>query len=182
LLPFQADKLIDACEKEVAKRQALLESAANTASVEDLLKQAAETSAEATRTVFGKSEENISPIEALKRGLKSLFSKEEEEEEGGISEEMQKFTNEVGGLLNRVTAAVTQVDQCMEQIGIASNVYTDTALQRIMEGANFELGRCCELIENYRRIEFSTGKRRSRYDYRQRRDLGKRLLSRLLPR
>lgn len=183
LLPFQADNLIEACEKEVARRQALLESAANTASVEDLLRQAAQTSAEATRTVFGKSEENNSPIETLRKSLKSLFSKEETEgEEGGISEEMQKFTNEVGSLLNCVTAAVTEVDECMEQIGTASNVHTDTALQRIMEAANFELGRCSELIENYRRIEFSTGRGRSRYDYRQRRDLGKRLLSRLLPR
>lgn len=181
LLPFQADSLIDACEQEVAKRQALLESAASTASVEDLLRQAAETSVAATKTVFGKDEDDhSSPFGALKKGLKSLFSSENEE--GEISEEMQKFRNEIGELLNRVTDSVTEVDQCMEQIGTASNVHTDTALQRITEGANFELGRCRELIENYRRIDHRTGKRRSQYDYRHSRDLGKRLLSRLIPR
>lgn len=180
LLPFQADDLINACDNEVAKRQKLLESAASTSSVEDLLRRAARTAVAANRTVFGKSEDSSSPMETLKKGLKSLFSSHNEEDE--ISEEMHKFTDQVGRLLNQVTASVTRVDQCMEQIGTASNVHTDTALQRIMEGANFELGRCRELIDNYRRIEFSTGRRRSRYDYERRRDIGKRLLSRLVPR
>ena len=185
LLPFQADGLINACEEEVSKRESLLKSAASTASVEDLLRQAAKNAIAANTTVFGKDEDSGSTLQALKRGLKSIFSPPPEStnnEDDEASEEMRKFTEEIGGLLNRVTASVTQVDTCMEQIGTASNVHTDTALQHIMEGANFELGRCRELIDNYRRIEFSTGRRKSRYDYERSRHIGKRLLSRLIPR
>ena len=129
----------------------------------------------ANTTIHGRNGDDSNPVAALKKGIKSLFSPSTEQEKE-ISEEMQRFTSEIGSLLNRVAA----LDKCMEQIGIASNVHTDTALQRIMEGANFELGRCHDLIDNYRRIEFSTGRRRSRYDYNK--DIGKRLLSRLIPR
>ena len=184
LLPFQADDLINACEEEIANREALLQSAAATASVEDLLRQAAKNALAANTTVFGKDEDSSSTLKALKRGLKSIFSsapEPAENEDDEAAQEMKRFTEEVGGLLNKVTASVTKVDACMEQIGTASNVHTDTALQRIVEGANFELGCCRELIDNYRRIEFSTGRRKSRYNYERSRHIGKRLLSRLVP-
>jgi hypothetical protein len=181
-LPFQADDFIKACEGEVAKRQTLLEAASLTASVEDLLRQAASQAVMANATVFGQSnDDGSSGLDALKKGIKYIFSSRNNEEQA-ISEEMHIFTNEVGTLLDRVTASVTEVEACMDRIGVASNVHTDTALQRIVEAANFELGRCYELIDHYRRIDFSTGRRRSRYDYVRARDLGKRLLSRLIPR
>jgi hypothetical protein len=197
LLPFKADKLVNAFDEEVSKRQSLLESAACTVSVEDLLRQAAENAVSANRTVFGSitEDDGSSKLSALKRGLKSIFSghyhqivhDNEDDDDGSDNDEeaseatmMQKFTQEIGALLHRVTASVTEVDDCLGQIGTASNIHTDMALQRIMEGANFELGRCRELIENYRRIEFSTGRRKGRYNYD--RDIGKRLLSRLFPR
>ncbi|CAB9503823.1 expressed unknown protein [Seminavis robusta] len=191
LLPFQADDFINACELEVARRQALLEEASSASSVEDLLRQAAQLAVAANATLLGlktygeDDADGSSPVAALKKGIMSLFSssssspdEDEDSKQEMASNEaiVQRFTNEVGSLFQRVTA----VDTCMEQIGIASNVHTDTALQKIMEGANFELGRCHELIDNYRRIEFSTGRRKSRYDYD--RDIGKRLLSRLIPR
>jgi len=184
LLPFQADDLINACEEEISKREELLASASSTASVEDLLRRAAENALAANATIFGKDEYSSSTLKALKRGLKSIFSPSIEsgnKDEGEAAEEMRNFTEEVGGLLNKVSRSVTQVDKCLEQIGTASNVHTDTALQQIMEGANFELGRCLELIDNYRRNEFSTGRRKSRYDYERGRHIGKRLLSRLVP-
>ena len=182
LLPFQADGFIEACEGEVTKRQTLVEAASSTISVEDLLRRAAKQAMSANATVFGLiSDDGSSTLDSLKKGLKLLFSNRNDEEKE-IADEMQRFTNEVRSLLDRVTASVTEVDACMERIGIASNVHTDTALQRIVEGVNFDLGHCHELIDHYRRIDFSTGRRRSRYDYVRARDLGKRMLSRLIPR
>lgn len=184
LSPFQADTFVDACDSEVSHRQKLLESAASVASVEDLLQQAAKNAIEANSTVFGKNDDDSRmSLAALKKGLKSIFSPstaDNNNDNDKIAEEMKKFTEEVGILVDRVTAAVTRVEECMGQIGSASNVHTDTLLQGIQGGANFELGRCRELIDNYRRINFSTGRRLSRYDFD--RDLGKRLLSRLIPR
>jgi len=152
--------------------------------VEDLLQQAAKNAIEANSTVFGKNDDDSRmSLAALKKGLKSIFSPstaDNNNDNDKIAEEMKKFTEEVGILVDRVTAAVTRVEECMGQIGSASNVHTDTLLQGIQGGANFELGRCRELIDNYRRINFSTGRRLSRYDFD--RDLGKRLLSRLIPR
>jgi hypothetical protein len=181
LLPFQADELVDVFESEVSQRQLLLEAASSTTSIEELLDTAAKNALSANTTVFGKEEDGSSAMAALRNGLKSIFAPAEIEDEEQ-SQEMKEFTEEIGALLNKVTASVTKVDECMEQIGSASNIHTDTALQGIVDGTNFELGRCRELIDNYRRVEFSTGRRRSRYDYESSRDIGKRLLSRLIPR
>jgi hypothetical protein len=57
----------------------------------------------------------------------------------------------------------------------------DSLLASLHEDAAFELGRAIELIENYKRIEFSTGRRRSRYDSERRKEIAKRVLSRLIP-
>lgn len=57
----------------------------------------------------------------------------------------------------------------------------DSASRDIQDGWYYGLCCCEELVAAYRRIEFTTGTHKSRYDKHRRRDIAKRVLSRLLP-
>ena len=84
-------------------------------------------------------------------------------------------------MIRESTAIASKAADRAEELRSASGVSLDSLVQNLKQGSAFELGRCNELIENYRRVEFSTGKQRSRYDRERTKDIAKRVLSRLLP-
>jgi hypothetical protein len=181
LLPFQADHLIDTIEKEVEKRMGYLTSMSSTEVVEDLLQEAAANSMAVNKTLFGESHAGDSRLSAIKKGLRSLFMSSDSSEDMSDDNVANVLTAEVSSMIQEAADSAYKAVRRLEGIGSAALVSPDRIIQDIEEGAAFELGRCQELIKSYRRVEFSTGKRKSRYDKVRRRDISKRVLSRLLP-
>jgi hypothetical protein len=181
LLPFQADYLIDTIEKEVEKRMGYLTSMSSTDVVEDLLQEAAANSMAVNKTLFGESHAGDSPLSAIKKGLRSLFMSSDSAEHISDDNVANMLTAEVSSMIQEAADSAYKAVRRLEGIGSAALVSPDRIIQDIEEGAAFELGRCQELIKSYRRVEFSTGRRKSRYDKVRRRDISKRVLSRLLP-
>jgi hypothetical protein len=178
LLPFQADDLVDTIEGEIAKRRKHLKSSSRDMSVGALLREAATNTNAVNATLFGEPAED-SRINAIKNGIKSFFRYPDSDgtEDG---DEEKKISEELSEMIRNSAASTFKAAQILEEIGSASLVTPDDVIQNLEAGAAFELGRCKELIENYRRIEFSTGTRRSRYG-KGRKDIAKRVLSRLMP-
>jgi hypothetical protein len=178
LLPFQADDLVGTFEGEIAKRRKHLKSSSRDMNVGTLLREAATNTSTVNTTLFGEPAED-SRINAIKSGIKSFFRYPDSDgtEDG---DEEKKISEELCEMIQNSAASTLKAAQILEEIGSASLVTPDDVIQNLGAGAAFELGRCKELIENYRRIEFSTGTRRSRHGE-GRRDIAKRVLSRLMP-
>lgn len=178
LLPFQADDLINHLEEEVSKRLSYLEGSAS-GSLENWLKRAKYKSDSVNSILFEDTES--SRFDHIKNGIMSLFrasdvneSADEKGGENGLPEELATMIQESIALTSKAANRA-------EVMRNALRVSLDSILNGLNEGSSFELGRCQELIENYRRVEFSTGTLRSRYDKERRKDIAKRVLSRLLP-
>jgi len=173
LLPFQADNLVRAIDEEIGRRQSQLSFVESTESVEKLLAQAANSALSINSTVFGKPGD--SPLAALMAGLRMLFST------STSPREETQLSDEVSNLLSEAIESISALQNRVEQISSASNLRPETKLQNIAVGTSFELGRCRELIDHYRLIEFSTRRRQSRFDQKGRQRIAKRVLGRVLP-
>lgn len=173
LLPFKSDELIDCFDKEIAIRIAASE-AQHQGSIEKLLKNAKEKGIEVKQELF--EEAGSRRLNALKNGIISLFrsSDEDEQDENSLSEELAAM---IQHSIKSTVEAATAVEKMRDSLHLS----IDKIGREMSVGSCFELGRCEELIANYRRVEFSTGTLRSRYDKEWRKDLSKRVLSRLLP-
>lgn len=173
LLPFQADDLINEIELEVTAR---LPSAEDQSLImlEKTLQEAKERSETLQKTLF--HETGWYGLTALKNGLISFFRSSDgnESEETKLSEDLVEM---IQASINSTVEAATLLQEMKDSLRIS----IDSIGQSNREKTYFELGRCQELIANYRRIEFSTGSRRSRYDKERRRDISRLVLSRLLP-
>lgn len=176
LLPFQADVLVDTIEAEVNAR---LPKSGNQPMimVEDLLHQAREKSEFVQKELF-QDEESSGMRAALKNGIMSLFRSVESADGNESSDTLPK---EIASMIQDSITTTVEASSALQQMQESLHVSIDSIGQRNSEGTYFELGRCQELIANYRRVEFSTGTRRSRYDEEGRKIVSKRVLSRLLP-
>ena len=173
LLPFQADNLIQAIEKEVEIR---LVPSGNIErhSLHDLLQDAKVKSEIIDRTVFQQTVS--STLSAVKNGVMSLFRVADK---GGTVE--TSLPEDLAFMIRESIASTVKASESFQEMQSTFNLSIDSIGQQASEGAYFELGRCQELIANYRLVEFSTGTRRSRYDKERRIEISKRVLSRLLP-
>jgi hypothetical protein len=177
LRPFQADDLIGTLDGEISKRGKHLKSSRDV-NVGALLREAA-TNTSAVNTILFDEPAEDSRINAIKNGIKSFFRYPDSDgtEDG---DEEKKISELLSEMIQNSAASTLKAAQILEEIGSASLVTPDDVIQNLGAGAAFELGRCKELIESYRRIEFSDGTRRSRYG-KGRKDIAKRVLSRLMP-
>jgi hypothetical protein len=177
LLPFRADDLIGTLDGEISKRGNHLKSSRDV-NVGALLREAA-TNTSAVNTILFDEPAEDSRINAIKNGIKSFFRYPDSDgtEDG---DEEKKISELLSEMIQNSAASTLKAAQILEEIGSASLVTPDDVIQNLGAGAAFELGRCKELIESYRRIEFSDGTRRSRYG-KGRKDIAKRVLSRLMP-
>lgn len=178
LLPFQADTLVDSIEAEVAKRkQQLL--GVSSCNLADLIKDAAKLTDSLNRTVFGDSN-GVSPLDHIKKGIKSFFSAEGKINDDQDQNDLENsVSEEISSLIQRAAALTSQANSKLEALGEGTLFSMDGVIEDMNKAVALELGRCQELIESYRRIEFSTGTQRSRYDKERRKDISKRVLSRL---
>ena len=177
-LPFQADDFIDCLDREVSFRLSYQKRSSN-ASLESLIKNAKSKSVAVNSTIFGDA--SSSRFGSFKNGILSLFRNSDSSETSDENTEENNLTEELASLIQESIASTSDAAKQAEEFQTASRTSLDSILKRLGEGSSFELGRCQELIESYRRIEFSTGTRRSRYDKERRKDIAKRVLSRLLP-
>ena len=173
LLPFQADSLIYDIDAEVISRLPGSDTPSSIL-VEEVLQDAKEKSESVQRELFHETDEPA--LKALKNGLMSLFRSNDE---NGSPEETS-LPSALATLIQESINSTVEASAALQEMQETLHVSIDSIGQQSSEGTYFELGRCQELIANYRRIEFSTGARRSRYDE-SRKDMAKRVLSRLLP-
>jgi len=178
LLPFQADDLLHRLEEEVSNRLSDLETLPSK-SFEAFMARAQSSSKALNSTLF--EEETSSRFGSIKKNLLSMFRSTDGGESNEENLEENNLTEELASMINASISSTSMAAQRAHQVYATSRVSFDSIIHGIDAGSSFELGRCEELIANYRRIEFSTGTRRSRYDKERRKDIAKRVLSRLLP-
>ena len=177
-LPFQADVLVDSFEEETFRRMEILGFKGPTESVQDLARRAYDCSLLMSNSLSVQME-GSSTVDAIKHGIKAIFGVHEmNEEESKV--DVAKL-NALADNSLRTTALIRETLGRMEQIRQGAGTDTETLLRVVEQGTALELGRCKELIAGYRRIDFSTGSRGGRYDSARRRDISKRILSRLFP-
>jgi hypothetical protein len=179
LLPFQADEFVQSVEEEITRRKNALEFAWASGKIGDLLIDASERTSTVNATLFGEYSEG-SPFEAIKSKLKTLFSTPTSE---GGSEEYDEHDNtiseELSLMIKRAATSTTNAARAFSMVRETCQISPDELLQEMKGYTSFEIGRCIELVENYKRNEFSTGTRRSRYNSR-RKEIAKRVLNRLI--
>eukprot|EP00980_Cylindrotheca_fusiformis_P007972 scaffold1697_cov120-Cylindrotheca_fusiformis.AAC.54 len=179
LLPCRNDELIDDIAEEVKKRQLHLQQSPK-GSIETILSSAKSSALSVNTTVFGDANSE-SRFDSIKNGILAFFSTSEGDESPGETRDPDKLTEELTSSIQQSTATTSTAANSVKNLHVASGISMDSVFQNIQKGTAFELGRCVELIENYRRIEFSTGTLRSRYDKERRKEIAKRVLGRLLP-
>ncbi|KAG7351141.1 hypothetical protein IV203_010501 [Nitzschia inconspicua] len=181
LLPFQADDMVDAIANEVVGRLSAIEELSKNRTLDDLLADAKQKSAIVKSTLYEEADKSF--LDSIKSGFLSLFgsNNDEQKEDEEEPDERTVMTERIASMIQdsvATTSKAAERAQAEESILLTT---LDESLLLLREEVSFELGQCVELIENYRRIEFSTGKRRSRYDRDRRNDIAKRVLSRLFP-
>lgn len=177
-LPFQADDLVATIEEETSRRLEILSFKGPTESVQDLARRAFDSSVLATNTLSGESESS-STVDTIKNGIKAIFGVHDISEEA--SEEDVALLAALAENTQRTTTLIRETLGRMEQIRQGTGQETESLLRGIEQGTAIELGRCQELVAVYRRIDFATDYRQSRYDSARRRVISKRILSRLFP-
>ncbi|KAL3906954.1 MAG: hypothetical protein SGILL_009069 [Bacillariaceae sp.] len=180
LLPYQADEMIRALEAEVSLRLATLEELSMNQTLGLLLKNADEKASVVKATLYEESDKSF--FDSMKNGFMSLFGTNSEDKTAESTEESKDvLTEQIASMIQESIAAISAASHNAQVEESALQVQVDAVLASLREEASFELGRAAELLENYHRIEFSTGKRTSRYDVDRRKAIAKRVLSRLIP-
>jgi hypothetical protein len=183
LLPFQADEMVQLLASEVSERLTAIEELSGNQALGLLLKNADEKASVFKRTLYEESDDK-SFFDSMKTGFMSLFGSKTEENtntEDGDIDSSDALTEQIASMLQASIAATSAASHSAQAEESALQMRLDSLLASLHEDAAFELGRAIELIENYKRIEFSTGRRRSRYDSERRKEIAKRVLSRLIP-
>lgn len=170
-LPFRSDDLVNAIEEETNRRLEILGFPGPEDSIQNLARRAFESSSLASNTLTTESK--------IKKGIKAIFgahdiSDEETEEHVALLAALAENTQ-------RTTTLIQETLARMEQIKRGTGADTEALLRGVEQGTAIELGRCKELVSMYRRINFSTDSIESRYDSTRRRNISKRILSRLFP-
>ena len=168
-LPFPVDDLVDAAEEEVSRRLAGLDghNTANTRFIEALKR----VPPGMMKNFVGN--EKGQPSKAIKKMLRN-FSKEKKENHETIVEtpELARGTNDrPTSFEDMVEILVAAVEVRDNEVDFPINDKTDRV----------EYGRIRELIAQYRRIDFASGARQSRFNQEGQRLMAKRMMSRLLP-
>eukprot|EP00536_Pseudo-nitzschia_multiseries_P000582 jgi/Psemu1/62719/estExt_Genemark1.C_70144 len=181
LLPFQADAMIDCLSDEVSTRLEALQNLRKGQSLGVLLNDANKKSSVVRSSLFDES--NKSFLRSMKARLVSIFgpTNADEDEVERIDDEGTIMTEEIASIVQDSIKASSDAANRAEADQKALQLSVDKVLQTLEESASFELGRSQELIENYHRTEFATGKHRSRCDRDGKNYISKRVLSRLLP-
>lgn len=176
-LPSKADEFIDAADKEISKR---LEAAKYVTNLHESANRAATAARGSWDALADKSDSDISPLASLRKGLRNLFVVSHDQDEDKDSEEESTKLRQVADLLTETATTANMVTDHFARVSKLTNQDPGMVLSTEQRGAVFELSRCQELIESYRRVNFGTGKRLSRQDTGHRKDVAKQVISRII--
>ena len=174
--PFEASPFVDAVEREVYNRST--GTSQELKSIRGMIFTATENAGRLKNLSSGGRPESDSPLSAFTSTMRSLFYHSEGGNTPSSEQQISQSVKESSDLLHEIAVQMLETTDRLRAIAKISGSDIVAMLQIIEEGANFELGRCKELIAAYRRIDFKTCTRLSRYDKERRKDIGKRLLSR----
>jgi hypothetical protein len=192
LSPFKSDDLVNSIETEVIRREEELDSLESRERGRDLLRSAASSARTVISAFTEESTNGDSALSAIKNGLWSLFRQSNAKENASndkddASDDIPDDREEEGVQeklhiqIERALHSIVEAVDYLEQSGDVSSISEDQVVQRLEGGVLFELGRCRQLVEHYRRIDFDSGSSTSRFDQERRRVMVKRVLSRLHP-
>jgi hypothetical protein len=186
-VPFQSDKLVDAIDEEVSRRKARLEASHASLSVEDLIRRSASNAADVKRSLMADSADGGAPFSAIKKSFKSFFGSSDENHESPEEEEQSPEHQGIAKAehlhlrIEEALQSIIDVGRRVEDLQASCQVSFADPSSELERKTLFELGRCRELIGHYRRTDFMSGKSLTRFDQERRREMAKRVLSRLLP-
>ena len=145
-LPFQLDILVKSFENENDTRSKVYEARmtkgnANTENLQNLLKGTEDCSVDAAATTA-----------RLKVLLENRLSTDDENSDSTaeINNIMERLTEQI----SRTAAVSCKASNLMKNAESFTFTNTDTMLRSVENRVLFEAGRCKELLENYKRIEF----------------------------
>jgi hypothetical protein len=188
LSPFKSDDLVNSMETEVIRREELLDSPESRERGRELLRSAASSAKTVISAFTEEPADGGSALSAIKNGLWSMFrqsnakenaANDEEDASDDIPDDIEEGSvqEKLHIDIERALRSIVEAADYLERPGDASFIS-----ERLLEGGVlFELGRCRELVEHYRRIDFDSGSSTSRFDQERRRVMVKRVLSRLHP-
>jgi hypothetical protein len=193
LSPFKSDDLVNSIEREVIRREELLDSRESRERGRDLLRSTASSSRTVISAFAEESADGVSALSAIKNGLRSMFRQSNAKEDAASTDdnedalddnisddrEEESVQERLHIEIERALHSIVEAADYLEQTGDAS---TDQIVERLEDGVLFELGRCRQLVDHYHRIDFDdSGSSSSRFDQERRRVMVKRVLSRLHP-
>jgi len=188
LFPWKADELIDRIEAETGKRAQILLAQGNFADLRRLFTDVSNLSKKMKETVSASDDADESTtFEVLKRGVKSLFWPSEDvatddaSEDNGMGDDQMELSEEMLGLVSKSSQVSMKASSFVNDLEVIDPGCIRDNIWHAQQAAAMDIGQCLEFIAIYRRVEFETGTRRSRYDVERRRDIAKRVLSRLFP-
>jgi hypothetical protein len=184
LLPFHNDPLVDAIETIILCRRTVLSHSNNT-NITQLIENASLSAAAAEHLLQGSSDaSSLSPINSLKNTLKSFFRPRDNDvaDAGGELESTTLLKIETGEHVKAVLLCLKDAASEMEKAKLASKVSLHSLIDNAQCDSVFEVGRCLELIEQYRSMKLGSANQKFLHDSgEQRRDAAKRVLSQRLP-
>ena len=187
MIPFQVDQFVEDVEREVHQRLGLMDSTSTVndrIGVLDLVQNTANLANEASDSMASLVSSNKSTDGLLKTGMKTLLeltsisSKEKKYNDDDNNNNILDWTEAETKLQQTVTAASIALQRFHES-NRQSGTDLDTMIHNFENGVIVDLGRCLELIAGYKRYDFQSHRRKSRFDDSRRKVVTNRLLGRL---
>lgn len=180
IMPFQADEMVNTIEAEVKLRVSALadmsaaSSEGSSSSIQSLIRHSSDRFVDAVSI--------LSELSSKEGNLSSTNNYESVADKSSSKDQSILFTEELSRVkdhMNRAIAAVCEATTRLERIERGAQMSVESSLRSVQNSAAFELGRCQELIDGYRLFEFDSGSHRRRFTGGKKKNVGKRILSRL---
>jgi hypothetical protein len=186
MTPIRADGLIDIIASEIQNRKEKLQCAQEIQNGKNLLSEAVANAKSAQSLLCGSNKED-STFKAIRKGLRSFFRSSEDADEIPNTETIDMDVLEIDETEKLQIALEAALRSIIDLGDYADHVESSCCVtildiqHQLEEGTLFDLGRCEELINLYRRIDFHESIRLSRFDDDRRTEMAKGVLTRLLP-
>ena len=188
MIPFQVDQFVEDVEQEVQQRLDLMMDSTSTVKdgkdVIDLVRNTANLASEASESMASLLSSNKSTDGLLKTGMKTLLEltsispKEKKDNDVDNDKSILDWTEAETKVQQTVTAASTAMNR-FHELSRQSGTDLHSMIHNFENGVIVDLGRCLELIAGYKRYDFHSHRRQSRFDDSRRKVVTNRLLGRL---
>lgn len=180
--PIRADELIAAIQLEIDRRRYDIIQGSRRTAMSDMFDRLEKGAIHALRVQQELTNRPGSPFSGIKEVFKSFFRHGNDGDEA----ESDDKAAEKARILDELNEALSCLIDAANYARKLSSVAHDRSKEEPAaldheQSTLFELGKCDELLAHYRRVDFESGQRQTRLDEVLRRDMAKRVLSRLLP-